>query len=217
MTTDPAAVSEETIRTTLKGVFGLGDDDPHSDIDRMIDESSDEEPDPLDSSQVNKWLYALRFLELDTERSLQPWLDEAARIAEGIERITAIAEGRKERLEQLCTSWHRSVLREYPKKKTIKLPGGTLAARARQVTVRADSTLLGMFFVEGDAVSEFVNVEPRDPVAKADIAKLKKAIRDGRLVVSDGVAVIADTGEVLSWVTVEVPSEADANTHTVKV
>ena len=96
-------------------------------------------------------------------------------------------------LDYLLEQYHRSQLAENPKAKTIKLPHGTLKIRAQQPQLNRDDDAIRTWALD-NMPEVLIDQEP-----KLNWTELKKA-----LAIQDGVVIVADTGEVVPGVEVEV-------------
>lgn len=118
---------------------------------------------------------------------------EVGRISRWLDDEELRANQARKHLDYLLEQYHRTQLAENPKAKTIKLPHGTLRFRSQQPQFTRDDAVIKKWAAE-DMPEVLVAQEP-----KLDWTRLKKA-----LVIQDGVAIIADTGELVPGVEVEV-------------
>ena len=117
---------------------------------------------------------------------------EIERISQWLQDEELRANQARKHLDYLLEQYHRAQLAENPKLKTIKFPHGTLRIRSQQPHYNRDDAEVKKW--AADSMPEvLVEQEP-----KLDWPELKKA-----LAIKDGVAVIADTGEVVLGLEVE--------------
>lgn len=97
-----------------------------------IEVTEDDERFVIDNDHAADW--ALRKIaqkqrQIEANRQLAE--DEIARITAWLEEVTTPLAGQADHLEALLVEYHRKLLAEDDKRKTVKLPGGNLVARKR--------------------------------------------------------------------------------------
>jgi hypothetical protein len=164
---------------------------------------------PVDMDQAERWLRHYRRLQTEADRALEVANAERARIdlwlSVELDRI-----GRQQAwFEQGLTQMHAAVLRVTPKAKTLRLPSGTLKARAQQPEWSIDDEPAFLTWAR-EHRPELVNqpVPPPAKPAKADAKKVleltePKARAGERVAVRD-----PQSGEVVPGVTVLIRGEA---------
>ena len=140
-------------------------------------------------------IWALRKIAA-VERSRQEVQDaanaEVGRISRWLDDEELRANQARKHLDYLLEQYHRAHMTSNPKAKTIKLPHGTLKIRAQQPQFIRDDTAIKEWAT--DNMPEVL--VPQE--SKLNWTGLKEA-----LAIKDGVAIIADTGEVVRGVHVE--------------
>jgi hypothetical protein len=123
---------------------------------------------------------------------------EKARIDEWLAAEEKRCDQARAHLDFLLEEYHRKILAENPKRKTIKLPHGTLELRKQPDEWAIDEEILVPWLMENRP--ELVVVPP-PPKPKPDRNGIKKAfeVRDGRAVYAD-----KETGEVVEVPGIEV-------------
>lgn len=169
---------------------------------------------PEHADEVNRLLGAGRYLIRRMAEELAPFDREIQRLMAQYDEIEARYRKAIEFIEWRAEQWHRQQYGLDPKRTSIKLPNGTLRSRKEQpAVIVSDETeadaWLGSYESGMRAAysSEIGEIPPWVRVSvKASLAlnEAKKAAADGRLVDDD-------TGEMLDWVTVTQPTDADRN------
>jgi len=116
---------------------------------------------------------------------------QIAKIRDWVQAETARLDREERWFTSLLHVFHLDLLREEPKRKTIKLPGGRLSLRAQQPKFERDDVTL-IAWLKDNNLTQFVRV-----VEEPDWAELKK-----RIETRAEIAIYADTGEVVPGVTV---------------
>lgn len=104
--------------------------------------------------------------------------DEQERIDAWLRERSSAAERDASYFRSILTEWHREVLAEDPKKKTITLPAGVLKARKRPDTVDVVDFDALKDFAEGNGRLELlrVKVEPDKPAIKKAVIEAGEAV-----------------------------------------
>lgn len=155
---------------------------------------SEQERERFKITDINAANWALRKIS-----AAQAAIREADALADAeISRINQWLEGQVRTLqdtvqffEGLLNEYHQQELAQDSKRKTIKLPHGTLKMRAQQPEYQRNNDVI----LEWATASKPEVLVPQPP--KLDWTGLKKAIRP-----VDGVAVDVDTGEVIPGITI---------------
>ena len=117
---------------------------------------------------------------------------EICRINEWLNDEELRANQARKHLDYLLEQYHRAYMTDNPKAKTIKLPHGTLKIRAQKPQFNRDDA----------AIKEWATDNMPEILVPQEY-KLNWAGLKETLAIKDGVAIIADTGEVVPGVEVE--------------
>lgn len=151
--------------------------DAFADLDEALTEDL---PDELtDADQVNRMLRALRRIEGDRANVVQVAEAEAARIFEWMDARTAEMDARADAIRERLRHYHEAVLRDDPRAKTIRMPNGTLTARAHTTWDFTDEAAFLAWATEHcpDAIRQKEAVTPPPEVDKV-AAKRLLVVRD---------------------------------------
>lgn len=145
-----------------------------------------------DKDSANWCLRKIRALKAEIEENKRIAEAEIQRIQDWLNEVTEPLERSIQYFESLLIEYHMNIYAEDPKKKTIKLPHGTLKARAQQPDFQRDEEKL-LQWLKDSGMTDFIKI-----IEKPEWGALKKNVE----VAGDRV-VHRDTGLIVEGVTVQ--------------
>ncbi|ABN53666.1 MAG TPA: hypothetical protein DEF39_11450 [Hungateiclostridium thermocellum] len=145
-----------------------------------------------DKDSANWCLRKIKALKQEIEENKRIADAEIQRIQSWLKEVTEPLERSIQFFESLLIEYHMNIYAEDPSKKTIKLPYGTLKARAQQPEFCRDDEKL-VNWLKQNGMTEFVKV-----IEKPEWNELKKKVK----VIGNSV-VYEETGEVIDGITVQ--------------
>jgi phage host-nuclease inhibitor protein Gam len=172
-----------------------------ADLDRLLsgdDPDFDAQPSaPDDEVHADRWLRKLRRIEERAQRVRDVAQAERELIDEYERAELAKVDHDRAWLTESLRQYHRARLTDDPKAKTIRLPNGTLKARAQQPLWEYDESQFIAWALDNRAelVRQIVQERP-------DKTAVRDQVSDGHLAIAGVSLVEADTGEPIPGVTI---------------
>lgn len=170
--------------------------DEEAELEREMIEALEPKPRfTIENTEQAIWaLRKIARIEKERQEAREAAQLEKARIDEWLSTEEKRCDQARAHLDFLLEEYHRKIIAENPKRKTIKFPYGTLELRKQPDEWAIDEEVLVPWLLENRP--ELVIVPP-PPEPKPDRNGIKKAFT-----VKDGKAICMDTGEVVPGVAV---------------